>query len=337
MNDVPTSESSTERPTTTPVGFPISVRGFESEAEAAEFAQLLGEYVIEISRNIDLSQLDGVTVAYDYSQALANLDRGYQSAQTLTPSEGAVVGVAMTPSVIRGEQLKSHIVFNALYVRPLENTEHEYYRSALHTLAHECAHVEVTHSFDMAFPNRLLKRGHADMQDALRWQVILACWDEYAATSITAQYGEAPTVGYEDTLLGALAEIRNQVNELIIAYRVHADVQRILEEVYSAMGNLLKFSAYHLGNLAGLGMAWTEMPRTVTALEGHWFRSYFFRLEQACREVAGEYSAWKDDSAFRIIGDLVDELVALAGLHITKTLNGGLHVNIPFTAETMPK
>jgi hypothetical protein len=138
-------------------------------------------------------------------------------------------------------------------------------------------------------------------------------------------------------LLGALAGTAGQVNELIKGYRLHGDVPRILQEVYEAMGNLLKFSAYHLGSLTGLGMAWTDFPRTREALEGHWFRSYFLRLDEACSAIASTYPCWTDDLAFEVIGDLVDELVAHAGLYITKNLGGGLHVDIPYTAETVPR
>lgn len=329
MDNVSTGEIFTQTAQTVPTSFPLKASGFASEKEAMEFGQLAGAYVGEISRTIDLSQLDGITIAYDYSQALLSLDRGYQTSQPLTPSEGATVGIAMTPSVIRDGQIKSHIVLNALYVRPLENSDDQHYRAAFHTVAHECAHVEITHQFDKAFPNVLLQRSYRDMQENFRWQTILACWDEYAATLISAKYGDPPTVGYEDTFLGAVTATGDNVNQLFKEFRIHDDVTRILQEVYEAMGNLLKFAAYHLGNLRGLGVAWTDMPRTVAALEGHWFTSFFLRLQDACSAILANYAQWEDESAFETIGNLVDELVAMAGLHITKTANGGLHVEIP--------
>jgi hypothetical protein len=47
---------------------------------------------------------------YDYAQALASLNRGYEIKHVLTPSDGHAVGIAMTPSVIRDGRLMSHIV-----------------------------------------------------------------------------------------------------------------------------------------------------------------------------------------------------------------------------------
>jgi hypothetical protein len=329
MNDMQACETPAQPAKTVPDNFPLSVRGFDSESHAMEFGRLLRAYVGEFSRYMDLSQLDGVTVAYDYAQTLLDLDRGYASSQGLAPSAGDTVGIAMTPSVIRAGQVKSHIVLHAGYIRSLENSDDENHGFAVHTLAHECAHVEVTRRFNTSFPGVLLQHSYSDLQENFRWQTILACWDEYAATFISAKYGTPNTVGYEDTFIFALETARSRVSDLIRAYRLHGDVVRILQEVYGAMGNVLKFSAYHLGNLAGIDITWTDMPRTTAALNGHWFRSYFVRLDEACRTIGSSYGCWVDESAFGVIGDLVDELVADAGLYVTKNVDGALYVDIP--------
>ena len=98
----------------------------------------------------DLSHLDGVTVAYDYTQALLDLDRGYTTSHPLTPSEGHAIGVAMTPSVIRDGVIKSHVPLSAPYIAPIADGDHPHFQHALHLLAHECAHVEINHKFDAA-------------------------------------------------------------------------------------------------------------------------------------------------------------------------------------------
>ena len=162
---------------------------------------MVGTCIRELSRQFDLSRLDGVTVAYDYAQALLDLDRGYETNFRLTPSDTHVVGIAMTPSVIRDGTLKSHVLLNAAYMAPLEDFKHEHFGFVLHTISHECAHVEVTHKFDAAFPGFLLRTAHADARIGYRWQIILACWDEYAATLLSAGFGAEPTEGYEDTFL----------------------------------------------------------------------------------------------------------------------------------------
>ena len=72
------------------------------------------------------------------------------SAPTRNAAKGPGLGVAMTPAVIRDGKIKSHMLFNAGILLPLEDEKNEFYEQALHTLAHECAHVEVTARFDTA-------------------------------------------------------------------------------------------------------------------------------------------------------------------------------------------
>ncbi len=324
------------RPTTTPDSFVVSARAFDSEDRARQVGALIGTCVRELSRQLDLSRLDGVTVAYDYAQALLDLDRGYETTFRLTASDTHVVGIAMTPSVIRDGTLKSHIVLHAAYIAPLEDFKHESFGFVLHTIAHECAHVEVTYKFDTAFPGFLLRTAHANARIGYRWQVILACWDEYAATMLSAGLGTAPTGNYEDTFLKCLRETRQQVNDHIMAYRIHRSIDQILGEIYVAYGNLMKFAAYHLGNLRGLGRNASEMARTTEALEGHWFAPYFTRLDNALKEIAKDYGKWTDKAVFESVGDLVDDLLAQGGIHYCCRPDGSLYINIPFTSETMP-
>ncbi len=141
-------------PPTAPENMPISLRCFDTEEHARAFGDLVAIYVRSLSRYIDLTALDGITIAFDYAQALLDLDRGYDTKHKLTPSEGIVLGAAMTPAVIREGKIKSHMLFNAGILLPLEDEKSEFYEQALHVLAHECAHVEVTSRFDAAFPTR---------------------------------------------------------------------------------------------------------------------------------------------------------------------------------------
>lgn len=336
-----THGASNERPevglSSAPAGFSVSARGFESEDYARAIAQCVAHTVNEMGRYFDLSHLDGVTVAYDYGQALLDLDRGYETSHQLTASDGHAVGVAMTPSVLRDGALKSHIVLNAHVVAAIEDSEHEGFPLALHVIAHECAHAEITARFEEAFPGRLLRERFSDHMVAYRWQVVQVVWDEYAATRLSAGIGADPTDGYEDTFLTYLAEARDVANNHIRQYRTHANVNQLLPAVYGTYGDLLKFTAYHLGNLSGLGIAVTDRPRTIEGLAGHWFAPYFFRLDEACTAVFEGYGRWSDQALFQAIGDIANDVVNLGGLLFRYPQPGQLYVDVPFTADTMPR
>ena len=330
------ANESKEAPQTAPENFTVTIQGFDTEEHATQFAHLIGAYVRELSRHIDLRGLDGITVAADYNRALLDLDRGYDTSHRLTPSDEFAIGVAMTPSVIRDGKVKSHIVLNAWIAVALEDPDSEDFSTALHTLAHECAHVEITHRFDTAFPGVLMQSTHDNVHDAFKWQIIQACWDEYAATWISATIGHDPTAGYEETFKIALNETRRKANELIKDYRLHADIDQILAEIYGAYGDLMKFACYFLGNMAGLELSLNDLPATKATLEGHWFSPYFDRMDTICKRISDDYGKWSDRSQFEALGDLADELVADGGLTVSHLGEGRLYVDIPFTPETMP-
>lgn len=330
-------QSAVELPPTAPENFCISLRCFGTEEHARQFGNLVAMWVRELSRHIDLSNLDGITIAGDYNQALLDLDRGYETKHKLTPSDEFAFGVAMTPAVIRDGKLKSHMLFNAAVLLPLEDENHEGFELALHTLAHECAHVEVTQRFDTAFPNVLLRSKAPNLHEHAREEIIKACWDEFAVTWICAPFGEDPTAGYEETFIHVLNETRPKANRLIKAYRVHGNVEQIMVEIYGTYGVLMKFSCYHLGNMFGRGLSVDDLPNTKAVLEGHWFKPHFERLDAVCKSIAEDYGKWSDRSKFEALGDLADEIVREGGLSVSDfRSDGGFHVHVPFTLETMP-
>lgn len=331
------TESATDaRHSTLPVPLHYDFAGFESEDAAHQFQAVLSAYLHAIGREIDLSQLDGISVAYDYRQALLAVELGYPSNSPITPSDTYGTGIAMTVTVLRSGYVKSHIVFNANIVRAIEDQGHADWELSVHTIAHECAHVEVTCRFDAAFPGRLPRPRFANGIDAYHEQIIRACWDEYAVTRISAPYGADRTADYETNFLDALGGTTCRVHQTIAAYRPHDSVDRVLGEVYGAFGVLLKFSCYHLGNLKGQGMAPCDLPRTIEALDGHWFAPYFAELQTVCEAIDAQYGHWKDLAVFDGIGALADQLVALSGVRITMMPDGRPFVEIPIMEECRP-
>ncbi len=336
MTDINSPEVTNTDAPSNQLSFSLSARGFKDEQNARNIAHTVGACINALSSHFDLSGLDGVTVAHDYAQALLDLDRGYVSARQLTPTTGQTVGVAMTPSVLRAGTLKSHIVFNARFVEAIKDGEHEAFPFALHLIVHECAHVEITSKFDSAFPGVLLRKNYADLRIHYRWDCILGCWDEYAATRWSAGLGYDPTDAYEETFIKYLTQTRDAANERIKAYRIHGDVDKALSEVYGTYGQLLKYAAYHVGNLDGQGVAPQDRPIAAKALEEHWFAPYFEKLHVRCRAIADEYGKWEHTQSFELLGDLLEEVLADGGLHFAYTPNGQLLVKFPFGVETMP-
>jgi hypothetical protein len=344
MTDSPANSAphpAEQRPITAPENFSITLRGFDNEYLARACGTVVGSYIQDLSRQIDLAGLDGVTVAFDYSQALRDLDRGFPSSYVLTPTDGDhewdAVGVAMTLLVLRDGQVKNHIVVSARLALGLQLGEGEELGRAIHAFAHECAHIEVTARFNAAFPGFLLQHRFEHVHEQVRWGIIQSSWDEYAVCRMAAPFGYNPTADYEGMFLRVLHETQSKANEFIKAYRLHGDVDRILAEVYAAYGNLMKLACYHLGNMAGQDLSLSDLPATKSALEGHWFSPYFDQLDALCKDIASDYGRWTDRSKFEAIGDLADEVVEEGGLFVSPRGGGGtFYVDIPFTPETLP-
>lgn len=339
MTDGPLVDLSEEpqRQLTAPANFQVSLRGFETEDGARAFGTLLGSYINEISRYIDLTRLDGVTVAYDYEQALAELDRGVPGLKTLTRTEHYGVGVAMTPAVVRDGIVKAHIVLAGDIIRPLEDETHEFWKDCLYTLAHECAHVEVDKAFDECFPGVTLQRRHSNFWEAFRWQIIDSCWDEYAASRISGMFGgEQQRSNYEETFVTALGAVRDAANAAIKRYRIHGEHGKVAEEVTREYAVLMRYAAYLQGHLAGTGENLSAAKAASHALAGHWFQPYYARMEAIMETLWSRFGRWENLAEFKPLGDVADDLVGEGGVVITPIEEDEVYIAVPYTPDTMP-
>lgn len=92
----------------------VTLLDFGDDVLAKEYADVLQAVVGALSRDIPLQDLDGVTIAADYADALAKLDRGDPG---LPPAaSGALAygaGVAMPVTVVRDGKRKKHLVMAA--------------------------------------------------------------------------------------------------------------------------------------------------------------------------------------------------------------------------------
>lgn len=316
-------------PVTLPENLNVCLKGFDSGEVATRLGEILGAYLRELSKVFDLSGLDGITVATDYTKALQNLDRGYESNYQLTPSEGNVVGIAMTPCVIRDGRLKSHIVLSAAITEGINDVNGEKIQQFLQTLAHECAHVEINHKFDAAFPSTLLQHQYADERLRFRQDVSLACWNEFAATCLSAKIGQNVSAWYEESFLGKLNEAKSLASESIGAYLKHKNHLRVFSEVAEQYGQLLKLSAYYLGNLSGHGADPFSQEELSKRISGQWFEPFLKKLYDALQAIYLEHGAWKDQSQFEIIGDLAEDLLANSGITFHYSSDGALQFYFP--------
>ena len=307
--------------------------GFE-EADARRIAENLAVILREIGKIIDISRLDGVTVGRDYDQALASLDRGYASNHVLTRTTDVATGIAMTPSVLRDGELKSHIVIDGGYATFASGEDEEMFNMLLHTLAHECAHVEITTAWDRCFPGELLRTTYDSLLVAWRGQVVSACWDEYAATRIAGTIGYDPLDGYAETFLTVLGSVDDKIAALVRNFEGGSAqaTNDFTGSVYGAFGDLMKFACYLLGNLAALDRMGRPVEKVETALGESWFGPYYSRLEDACAGLYSEFGRWDDKAGFDVIADILQDIVEERVMNVWERDDGTYTIRVHHSA-----
>lgn len=129
---------------------------------------------------------------------------------------------------------------------------------AIHILAHECAHVEVTNMFERCFPKVLLREHQGTILGNFQWKVIFAVWDEFAVTAISAGIGEDQTDAYEATFINDLKKAEALSNDLILAYREHGSMFALISEI---VDDLVERAGLIVSNMEN-GQLWVDIPYT---------------------------------------------------------------------------
>jgi hypothetical protein len=324
-------------PESAPDSIPVSLRGFADAAHAERFGHKIANTVRALSRYIDVERLDGITVAFDYDNALAELDRGYEASRALTrTNDDGLVGVAMTPAVMRNGVVKAHLVFYAPMVLPLEDTEDAKFRQAAYLVAHECGHIEDLKRRDERFPGNILQRRITDYEEGIIEQFVDSLWDEYAACRVSAIFGEDQTPVYEESLVSVATGARDRANAAIRDYRLHGDIHRVLGEAGQPLWQPLRLAAYLYGHLDGLGLDMTAVPRAQALLSESPFTESVYRVRDALRHLWSRRDEWVSLSEFDALREIGRDSLADGGIILRRIQDGQLYVDVPFSPETMP-
>lgn len=312
MTDEVTSVEGAELATTMPIGLTVTVHGINAPDIEPLLAEAVRVVVDRLGQELDLRTLDGVTVAADHGAAIQELDRGLAGLRTPGVTSGNAIGVAQTVNVVRHGLLKSHVFLGLVAAAPLILTDRSP-GTAIHTIAHECAHVEVTAAFERCFPGHLVNRNLGALSE-IRWDFALGCWDEYMVTRICATWGADATKDYETLFLDALADFPAQADEALRAFNEHGNRLTSLMGVLRAYGVLMQRAAYHLGNLDGHRRSVVDFPRTLDVLDSHWLGPYIRQFHQTLRETADGYGKWKDEAPFMTLATQYEDMLASLGV-----------------------
>lgn len=329
------------RPSTLPE-ITISMTNFAREEDARILADIIRGFLSFYGKVMNLGGLDRVWVTYDYQGTLANLERGFDTQDKLTPTNDEIgVGIAMTPAVLVDGRPKSVIVLNALHMMALTQPENEdlkpYYRQMAYTLAHECGHVHDLAAKVQSLPEFWLKL-KLNRYDALLFEVAEACWSEYIASRLSAFMSPVELTGqYETTLCEQLEKGVPAVRNAIRQYRMHGDVPRVLSETSYVVKKILVYASYLFGQLHGLDQSLKEAPKVKELLQSDpEILALLLRLESELSRLESTYTNWESFEVFDPLKQIALELYEAFGMEIESRGEAGLFVNIPLSEATVP-
>ena len=313
---------------TAPDPVPFVLIGFEREY-ADKLANHTAVWIKYIGTRLNLERLDGITIAFDYPKALADLDRGYETSFVNKPTTEFAQGVAMSPVVKRDGVIKTRIVLDAGVFNSFLDQDGENWRMLFYQLAHECGHVHDHYAFDEAFPGVFL--APPNFPDGLSrhvFQMGNGCWCEYAASRLSADFVPEQVVHFEETFFTVFKDINQRTAALTEKFEDDGDVIAFFNGLSQEYERLMRFASYLLGHLNGLGGDVATAPQFKELLEsGHWIAGFIKALDEAFDDVWAQYGAWKDLDDFGDIGTVVQLLVARHGLHASVGEGGGMYVS----------
>ncbi|WP_194787552.1 hypothetical protein [Pseudomonas sp. UFMG81] len=327
-------------PCSIPASCKISFRDIPEGAEWKDkFISAVSDVVVTCGRVMDLSNLDGVTIGFDYDAALDSLDLGYEStiAKQYT-NEGGLVGVGKSLRVRRDGAIKVHVVLkgSVLLDVALRDLESDEFWAAANILAHELGHVQTASWFEDHSPGVMLEPHQGDWATSTLRDTAHTIWEEYAACRLSALISRGTLVtdsyaqGLETSLEGAVDRARTTIKE----FRMHGDVARLLVETGRETAMPLKMVAYLMGHLDGIDepVDLEERCQVPSDLIQH-----FDALLGALRDAWETRTSWNGLTSLDPIVEVIVDALRTAGIEVTLTeVPPGSRVDVPYRAETLP-
>lgn len=318
-----------ELPATVPDGAPLILQGFSESEDTERFSDALNDFLMVLSRRLDLSLLDGVTVTWDLAAGFRSIDRGPEAPEISFTDNEQLRCVAKVVPVLRSGVPRIHIVYNAPFVISVADPDSPYHSEARQILAHECGHVAEKKWYLDAFPERGLDKGYRDTVAALLVGTAEVMWSEYAACRLTARYGDADSLKhrYAQSLLDVATVVLHKATPAINAFRLHRNVDQLLSEAGAAVCEPLRMFGYLHGHLDGTNDA-TPIAELCPALP----QAYVDLWEtagSALRRIWDSRNAWKGyDATFDNLRCVAEAAMNATGVYFQPFPDGRTYVYV---------
>jgi hypothetical protein len=231
--------------------FSLTCLDFADAKTVARLGEILSGIVQEVGRDMPLSALDGVTFAADYTSALETFDRGDPSLgvdRTEQRDHGRAVAKCLR--VVRGAEIKEHIVADSIIAHALLADDETGRASAIHTLVSMLACVAHAAVYEKQLEGDSTQA--ADSVGALLHRAVSRAPGRYFAARESAFADSHAGERYADLVRDSLASARETIQSTRLAYRTSNDLDRLVEVSVVQISHVLAHAAEWLGHRDGL-------------------------------------------------------------------------------------
>lgn len=301
---------------------------------AEQIAQTVNNVVLEVSRLMPLSRIDGFTFTADYATTLAELDRGFEASRPLEPI-GLEYGtsVAMAPLVRRDGEIKSRIVMRSELGYSLISEDQAFFNIAIHTLVYMLAHVASIEFMERSIPGSLLTRIE-DEYEARIYSYVDPVWGAYFAARVSARFDDGAGDAYNDLLIGALIETKKSILEARFAYRYHGNIDELLHIALSSVGRILQFSSRVLGHYDGLQQPpYTQSDRLKIEMEKVGLANWFSVFQGELQTLWKRRGNWPALDDFLNLNRHAERVLWQFALFLWRTPEGQCRLEVPLISD----
>jgi len=237
--------------TAEPFSFSLTCVDFGDARGVSKLGEILQVIVLETSRSMPLSTLDGITFASDYSTAVANLDRGdaaLSAAQSVPRTYG--VAVAKAIDVKRDGALKTHLVMAASIADLLLSQREEDQSMAVHMVVSmlSCSAHVVLFESQLGKPSTVA----LDRVNEFLYQAAAPAPLRYFSAKHSAFADPHAGERYAALVRDSLDAARIAIGQAKLAYAADADMDALLRVALPQISFVLCHVAEWLGHRDGL-------------------------------------------------------------------------------------
>jgi len=324
----------------------LTIKGLDSELahEFGKYINILLSLLNKPERGFDLRRMHRIIVTSDFASELVNFsnERGIGKPITHT-NEKYGVAAAQVHILARGDDYEIVPIIDAClatalvdkdYANPIDLSQAD----AIHILHHEFCHVHDNNKKIDAFGPMLLNQSYVG-KDKYCFPLSELCWSEYYANYLSCSSVSDEFLGkIKVSFIESIERAKSEINKEIVSYRMHGDIDQLLD-IFARHGSFLpKIASYILGYLDGLQISFEELDsKAAKVLSGSYFEPTWTAMQKALRSMRDKYpDRWKSIAIYKGLSDVMDNYYSVMGLTLNNMEDGIVYVDVPLKPETTP-